>query len=423
MTPDGIIATFAGQCGQRGFAGDDGPAAAALLDRPSGVEIGPRRRGLHRRHPQPEDPRRLSADRRRDRGQGAPMRNHAEAGKSSFATMALACCAAGSAGVVARRARTATRSACGGLFCNARPPDPFAPLPGRAERRERRLLHHQGSGGRRAHARRAHPDPLHGRRGEVLLGRPRRRGADAVDRDRPAVHVAGERHAADASRPTYQTSGTCIPQPITDRHAAAASARDGGRDGLGRATGAGGARRHGQLPGRGGPLRRGRHQVDDPATLKMWLTDNGYVVSDAAAALIDVYVRENKYFVALKLLNGVGVKSIQPIVLDLPRHRAVRAAAADGHRRQPGHAGARLGAGRQARRAARLLRDQDRRGPHRLVEPADRTTSAPRGWSARPPTRRAATRSSTEYAGTVVDRARVRLRQRPDQPDDAAHAR
>ena len=26
-------------------------------------------------------------------------------------------------------------------------------------------------------------------------------------------------------------------------------------------------------------------------------------------------MRENKYFVALKLLNGVGVKSIQPIVL------------------------------------------------------------------------------------------------------------
>jgi DNA-binding beta-propeller fold protein YncE len=41
VTPDGIIATFAGQCGQRGFAGDGGPAAAALLDRPYGVEIGP----------------------------------------------------------------------------------------------------------------------------------------------------------------------------------------------------------------------------------------------------------------------------------------------------------------------------------------------------------------------------------------------
>ena len=31
--------------------------------------------------------------------------------------------------------------------------------------------------------------------------------------------------------------------------------------------------------------------------------------------MIDAYVRENKYFVALKLLNGVGVRSIQPIVL------------------------------------------------------------------------------------------------------------
>jgi serine/threonine-protein kinase len=40
VTPDGIIATFAGRCGQAGFAGDGGPATGALLDRPSGVEIG-----------------------------------------------------------------------------------------------------------------------------------------------------------------------------------------------------------------------------------------------------------------------------------------------------------------------------------------------------------------------------------------------
>jgi hypothetical protein len=42
VTPDGIIATFAGRCGEPGFAGDNGPATAALLDRPAGVEIGRR---------------------------------------------------------------------------------------------------------------------------------------------------------------------------------------------------------------------------------------------------------------------------------------------------------------------------------------------------------------------------------------------
>jgi sugar lactone lactonase YvrE len=40
VTPDGIIATFAGQCGKSGFAGDNGPAGEALLDHPTGVEIG-----------------------------------------------------------------------------------------------------------------------------------------------------------------------------------------------------------------------------------------------------------------------------------------------------------------------------------------------------------------------------------------------
>jgi len=35
-------------------------------------------------------------------------------------------------------------------------------------------------------------------------------------------------------------------------------------------------------------------------------------VSDQASGIIDSYVQQNKYFVALKLLNGVGVKQIQP---------------------------------------------------------------------------------------------------------------
>jgi hypothetical protein len=53
----------------------------------------------------------------------------------------------------------------------------------------------------------------------------------------------------------------------------------------------------------------------DPEALKQWLRDNMYYVSPEASGLIDVYVAENKYFVALKLLNGQDVQSIRPIVL------------------------------------------------------------------------------------------------------------
>ena len=39
ITPDGIINTFAGICGERGFDGDLGPADEALLNRPFGVAL------------------------------------------------------------------------------------------------------------------------------------------------------------------------------------------------------------------------------------------------------------------------------------------------------------------------------------------------------------------------------------------------
>lgn len=39
ITPGGYIRTVAGKCGQRGFAGDHGPANEALLDRPYGIAL------------------------------------------------------------------------------------------------------------------------------------------------------------------------------------------------------------------------------------------------------------------------------------------------------------------------------------------------------------------------------------------------
>jgi DNA-binding beta-propeller fold protein YncE len=41
LAPDGVMRTFAGVCGTRGFAGDGGPAVGALFDRPYGVEVAP----------------------------------------------------------------------------------------------------------------------------------------------------------------------------------------------------------------------------------------------------------------------------------------------------------------------------------------------------------------------------------------------
>jgi hypothetical protein len=41
VTPDGVMTTAAGQCGERGYTGDGEAASQALLNRPYGVEMGP----------------------------------------------------------------------------------------------------------------------------------------------------------------------------------------------------------------------------------------------------------------------------------------------------------------------------------------------------------------------------------------------
>lgn len=65
-----------------------------------------------------------------------------------------------------------------------------------------------------------------------------------------------------------------------------------------------------------GPYDAAVINSDDATALRTWLIDNGYDVPDAAAALIDPYVKQGDWFVALKLLSDRDVGDLQPIVLN-----------------------------------------------------------------------------------------------------------
>jgi MYXO-CTERM domain-containing protein len=205
--------------------------------------------------------------------------------------------------------------ACGGLFCNARPPDPFAPLPV-AQNGENVVfaITKDPAGGAPTLA--AHIQILYtGDAAKFSWVVP----VEAVPvlstgTDRLFSALAGVTQPS--YRASYETSGTCIQQPFMGADAGAFQPPFA--TGSAGTTGAGGSGAAGVnvlFQGAVGPFGAAIIQSTDPVALKMWLSDNGYVVSDAAGALIDTYVREKKYFVALKLLNGVGVRSIQPIVL------------------------------------------------------------------------------------------------------------
>jgi hypothetical protein len=204
--------------------------------------------------------------------------------------------------------------ACGGLFCNSRPPDPLAPLPV-AQTGENVVFAMT-------------PDPAGGAPTltahiQILYAGDAEKFSWVVPVDsQPTLGVGTDRlfvTLASLTQPQYRPNtvvdGQCLPQPEgwpgSDNRGPSASADAGFATGS--APMAGGVTV--AFQGAVGPFDAAVIKSEDPAALKKWLTDNSYVVSDDAAGLIDGYVRENKWFVALKLLNGVGVRSIQPIVL------------------------------------------------------------------------------------------------------------
>jgi MYXO-CTERM domain-containing protein len=205
--------------------------------------------------------------------------------------------------------------ACGGLFCDRPPPDPFAPLPV-AQTGENVVfaIDKDPAGG--ATTLTAHIQILYA--GDAALF------SWVVPVDAPPdIGVGTDRlfsTLAGLTQPQFSAQtivdGQCIP---TAGNRDAMDAGPGGFAppsvaGTGGAAGAAGGVIV-SFMGAVGPYEASVIKSDDPMRLKMWLTDNGYTVSDQAAGLIDDYVRAGKYFVALKLQNGVGVKAIQPVVL------------------------------------------------------------------------------------------------------------
>jgi MYXO-CTERM domain-containing protein len=55
--------------------------------------------------------------------------------------------------------------------------------------------------------------------------------------------------------------------------------------------------------------------ANDSKPLKEWLQSNAYYLSPEGGKLIDDYVKEGKYFVAIRLINGHTVNEIQPLVM------------------------------------------------------------------------------------------------------------
>jgi len=205
--------------------------------------------------------------------------------------------------------------ACGGLFCNAAPVNPLTPLPV-AQNGENIVfaITKDPAGG--APTLQAHIQILYtGDAAKFSWVVP----VDAM----PTLSTGSDRLFTTLASvtqprfvPTSQISGTCIP-PMGGNTTGAAGAFGGtGTAGSTGAAGSGGSPSvMVSFQGAVGPFDAAVIKSNDAMALRKWLTDNGYVVSDQAAGLIDDYVSENKYFVALKLLNGVGVRSIQPIVL------------------------------------------------------------------------------------------------------------
>lgn len=67
-----------------------------------------------------------------------------------------------------------------------------------------------------------------------------------------------------------------------------------------------------------GPFTAAAVESEDPAALVAWLKENGYRVTPVMEPFIELYTKEGKKFLALKLQDSKDVQDIQPFAFTLP---------------------------------------------------------------------------------------------------------
>jgi hypothetical protein len=204
--------------------------------------------------------------------------------------------------------------ACGGLFCNQPPPNPFDPLPIAQTGENVVFAVNKNESGVVASVE-AHI--------QIFYAGPADKFSWIVPVDaKPELSVGSDQLFTSVNavtRPSFETrwrtEGTCLPEPAAGPSFDASAPRDSAVD-----LGAGGSPGGVSVEFRGdvGPYDAAVIHSTSSAELIKWLTDNMYFVPDSSIAIIDEYVDENKYFVALRLQNGRDVLSIQPVVLKFP---------------------------------------------------------------------------------------------------------
>jgi hypothetical protein len=224
----------------------------------------------------------------------------------------------GSLGLVAALLPGSPAQACGGFICDQPPQNTFDPLPV-AQTGENVLFAMD-------------KDPATGR--NHLEAHVQIFYAGSADRFSWVVPVDGKpeldvgtnqlfKVLGPATKPTfnvqYHDEGTCKENPETYGGSGGSGGRGGGfAVDASAAVADGGVGVDISFRGDVGPYDAAvikSNDPNDPKPLKDWLQQNKYFLTDDGSRLIDDYVREDKYFVAIRLINGHSVNEIQPLVM------------------------------------------------------------------------------------------------------------